>query len=284
LKKLPTNNAAFPGPDSCLYPGNAQKSMRINRERCPLVIELIDVVKGFDGRVVINGLSLVIPERKITAIIGLSGEGKSVLLKLLIGLLHPESGRILIDGVDIAGMAEHDLKAVRQKFGMLFQGAALLDSLTVFDNLALPLVEKHQLSAGDIAQRVHKVLEEVGLKGVDDKYPDKLSGGMNKRVGLARALILEPKIMLFDEPTTGLDPITDRAIHTLIQDTQKQFGYTAVIVSHDIPAIFSITDLVAMIYQGRIVEQGTPEEIQHSENPVVRQFISGKLDGPIHIV
>jgi len=247
------------------------------------VIELIDVVKGFDGKAVINGLSLSIPEGKITAIIGLSGEGKSVLLKLLIGLLHPEHGRILIDGEDIAGMDEHDLKRVRKKFGMLFQGAALLDSLSVFDNLALPLQEKHELSAGAISQRVQKVLLEVGLKGADEKFPDKLSGGMKKRVGLARALILEPKIMLFDEPTTGLDPITDRAIHTLIKDTQEQFGYTAVVVSHDIPAIFSIADLVAMIYQGRIVLQGTPEEIQRSENLIVQQFISGNLEGPIQM-
>jgi len=160
------------------------------------VIELVDVVKGFDGKRVIDGLSLAIPEGKITAIIGLSGEGKSVLLKLLIGLLHPESGMILVNGEDIAGMGEHDLIRVRRQFGMLFQGAALLDSLTVFDNLALPLEEKHDLPAETIAKRVHLVLAEVGLTEVDDQYPDKLSGGMKKRVGLARALIMEPKIIL----------------------------------------------------------------------------------------
>ena len=248
------------------------------------MIELVDVVKGFDGKRVIDSLNLAIPDGKITAIIGLSGEGKSVLLKLLIGLLHPESGKILVDGEDIAGMNEHDLIRVRRQYGMLFQGAALLDSLTIFDNLALPLVEKHDLPAETIAQRVHKVLAEVGLKDVDDSYPDQLSGGMKKRVGLARALIMEPKIILFDEPTTGLDPITDRAIHKLIKDTQGQFGYTAIIVSHDIPAIFSIADSVAMIYQGRIVERGTPEAIQNSANPVVQQFITGNLTGPIHYV
>jgi len=167
------------------------------------VIELVDVVKGFDGKNVIDGLSLTIPKGKITAIIGLSGEGKSVLLKLLIGLLHPESGKILVDGQDIAGMSEHNLIRVRRQFGMLFQGAALLDSLTVFDNLALPLEEKHDIPKETIAKRVHLVLAEVGLTGVDDQYPDKLSGGMKKRVGLARALIMEPKIILFDEPTTG---------------------------------------------------------------------------------
>jgi phospholipid/cholesterol/gamma-HCH transport system ATP-binding protein len=248
------------------------------------VIELVDVVKGFEGQTVIDGLNLIIPEGKITAIIGLSGEGKSVLLKLLIGLLHPDSGRILVDGEDIAKLSEHELRRVRRKFGMLFQGAALLDSLTVFDNLALPLEEKHAFSAEEISQRVHKLLAEVGLKEIDEKYPDKLSGGMKKRVGLARALILEPDIMLFDEPTTGLDPITDRAIHTLIKETQDQFGYTAVIVSHDIPAIFAIADHVAMIYHGRIVGEGTAAEIQGSGNPVVQQFITGQLEGPIHIV
>jgi len=248
------------------------------------VIELVDVVKGFDGKKVIDGLSLAIPEGKITAIIGLSGEGKSVLLKLMIGLLHPESGKILVDGEDTAGMNEHDLIRIRRQFGMLFQGAALLDSLTVFDNLALPLVEKHDLSEESIAERVHKVLAEVGLKGEDDSFPDQLSGGMKKRVGLARALILEPKIILFDEPTTGLDPITDRAIHKLIKDTQDQFGYTAIIVSHDIPAIFSIADNVAMIYQGRIIEQGASEAIQTSADPIVQQFITGDLEGPIHLV
>jgi phospholipid/cholesterol/gamma-HCH transport system ATP-binding protein len=145
------------------------------------VIELVDVVKGFDGKNVIDGLSLTIPKGKITAIIGLSGEGKSVLLKLLIGLLHPDSGRILVDGEDIAGMDEHNLARVRRQFGMLFQGAALLDSLTVFDNLALPLEERHDLPPKTISERVHLVLTEVGLAGVDDKYPDELSGGMKKR-------------------------------------------------------------------------------------------------------
>lgn len=248
------------------------------------MIKLINVAKRFESQTVFDDLTLQIPEGKITVVIGLSGEGKSVLLKLLIGLLHPDSGQILIDDEDIAGMNEHDLTQVRKKFGMLFQSAALLDSLTVFDNLALPLAEKHNLPADVISERVHKALTDVGLREIDDKYPDELSGGMKKRVGLARALITQPQIILFDEPTTGLDPITDRAIHKLIKDTQGQFGYTAVVVSHDIPAVFDIADLVAMIYHGRVVEVGTPEEIKRSENPVVRQFVEGALEGPIHIV
>jgi len=249
------------------------------------MIKLINIAKSFENQTVFDDLTLQIPEGKITVVIGLSGEGKSVLLKLLIGLLHPDSGRILIDDEDIAGMNEHDLSRVRKKFGMLFQSAALLDySLTVFDNLALPLAEKHNLPVEAIAERVHKALSDVGLNEIDDKYPDELSGGMKKRVGLARALITQPKIILFDEPTTGLDPITDRAIHKLIKDTQSQFGYTAVVVSHDIPAVFDIADLVAMIYHGRVVEVGTPDEIKRSVNPVVRQFVNGALEGPIHIV
>lgn len=248
------------------------------------MIKLIHVVKKFESQTVFDDLTLQIPEGKITVVIGLSGEGKSVLLKLLIGLLHPDGGRILIDDEDIAGMDEHDLSRVRKKFGMLFQSAALLDSLTVFDNLALPLAEKHNLPAEVIAERVHQALADVSLREIDDKYPDELSGGMKKRVGLARALIMQPKIILFDEPTTGLDPITDRAIHKLIKDTQGQFGYTAVVVSHDIPAVFDIADFIAMIFHGRVVEAGTPEEINRSENPVVRQFVTGALEGPIHIV
>lgn len=248
------------------------------------MIKLINVVKRFDDQTVFDDLTLQIPEGEITVVIGLSGEGKSVLLKLLIGLLHPDSGRILIDDEDIAGLNEHELSRVRKKFGMLFQSAALLDSLTVFDNLALPLVEKHNLPPEEISDRVHKALADVGLRDMDGKFPDELSGGMKKRVGLARAFIMQPKIILFDEPTTGLDPITDRAIHNLIKDTQGLFGYTAVVVSHDIPAVFDIADHVAMIYHGRIVEVGTPDEIRQSKHPVVRQFITGALDGPIHVV
>lgn len=248
------------------------------------MIKLINVVKRFDTQTVFDDLTLQIPEGEITVVIGLSGEGKSVLLKLLIGLLHPDSGQILIDDEDIAGMNEHELSRVRKKFGMLFQSAALLDSLTVFDNLALPLVEKHNLPPEEISDRVRKALTDVGLRDMDGKFPDELSGGMKKRVGLARALIMQPKIILFDEPTTGLDPITDRAIHNLIKDTQGLFGYTAVVVSHDIPAVFDIADHVAMIYHGRIVEVGTPDEIRQSKHPVVRQFITGALDGPIHVV
>jgi len=250
----------------------------------PAMIRLLKVTKSFDSQVVLNDLSMDIPTGKITSIIGPSGEGKSVLLKHMIGLLKPDSGEVVADGDVISSMRGSSLNQAREKFGMLFQNAALFDSMTVFENVAFPLEEKTRLSPVEIRERVHEALAHVGLKGIDKKYPDMLSGGMKKRVGLARALLLNPKIILFDEPTTGLDPIICRAIHQLIKDTHRRFGYTAVIVSHEIPEIFEISDQVAMLYRGQIIEQGKPKDIQHSSNPVVRQFISGSLDGPIRLV
>jgi len=248
------------------------------------MIKLVDVTKSFDSQVVLNKLNLEIRHGEITAVIGPSGEGKSVLLKHMIGLLKPDRGQIIVDGEDITGMGRDRLNRVREKFGMLFQNAALFDSMTIFGNVAFALEEKTRLSRREIAARVHEALEHVGLKGVDNKYPDELSGGMKKRVGLARALLLNPKIILFDEPTTGLDPIICRATHQLIKDTHSRFGFTAVVISHEIPEIFDISDRVAMLYQGEILEVGTPEEIQRSTHPVVRQFISGSLEGPIRLV
>jgi phospholipid/cholesterol/gamma-HCH transport system ATP-binding protein len=248
------------------------------------MIRLTNVTKSFDSQVVLNKLNLEIPAGKITAVIGPSGEGKSVLLKHMIGLLQPDSGEVVVDGEVISNMRGSSLNRVREKFGMLFQNAALFDSMTVFENVAFPLEEKTRLSPSEIRDRVHESLAHVGLKGIDKKYPDMLSGGMKKRVGLARALLLNPKIILFDEPTTGLDPIICRAIHQLIKDTHKRFGYTAVVISHEIPEIFDISDYVAMLYKGEIIEMGTPKDIQHSTHPVVRQFINGSIDGPIRLV
>jgi len=253
-------------------------------ETGPAMIRLLNVTKSFDSQVVLRNMNLDIPTGKITSIIGPSGEGKSVLLKHMIGLLKPDSGEVLADGETISSMRGSNLNRAREKFGMLFQNAALFDSMTVFENVAFPLEEKTRLSTAEIRDRVHEALAHVGLKGIDKKYPDMLSGGMKKRVGLARALLLNPKIILFDEPTTGLDPIICRAIHQLIKDTHRRFGYTAVIVSHEIPEIFEISDHVAMLYRGQIIEQGKPREIQHSSHPVVKQFISGSLDGPIRLV
>lgn len=248
------------------------------------MIKLINLEKSFNDQKVLNRLNLEVPEGQITAIIGPSGEGKSVLLKHVIGLLKPDRGMVMVDDEDITWMGRNELNKVREKFGMLFQNAALFDSMTVFENVAFPLEEKTRLSRAEIRDKVHEALEHVGLKGIDQKYPDELSGGMKKRVGLARALLLDPKIILFDEPTTGLDPIICRAIHQLIWETHRKFGFTALIVSHEIPEIFDISHNVAMLYRGEILEMGTPADIQHSEHPAVRQFITGSLEGPIHMV
>lgn len=248
------------------------------------MIKLVDVHKSFDSQTVLNGLSLEIPQGKITAVIGPSGEGKSVLLKHMIGLMRPDRGEVHVEGDNITAMRRFEMNRVWEKFGMLFQNAALFDSMTVFENVAFPLEEKTRLSRAEIRDRVHDALENVGLRGIDKKYPDELSGGMKKRVGLARALLLNPRIVLFDEPTTGLDPVICRAIHQLIRETHDRYGYTAVIVSHEIPEIFDISDSVAMLYRGEIIATATPEEIQRSEHPVVRQFINGSLEGPIQFI
>jgi len=248
------------------------------------MIRLSNVHKSFGSQTVLNGLNLVIPAGEITAIIGPSGEGKSVLLKHIIGLMQPESGQIEVDGESILNIRRSQLNRIREKFGMLFQNAALFDSMNVFDNVAFPLREKTKLTKEEIIVRVLAALEDVGLKNVGHKYTDELSGGMKKRVGLARAVLLNPKIILFDEPTTGLDPIIKRAIHQLIKETHTKFGFTAVVVSHEIPEIFDIAQNVAMLYQGKILQFGSADEIRNSSHPAVKQFISGSLDGPIQLV
>jgi len=245
------------------------------------MIKLTNVHKSFGEQKVLNGLNLSVPEGVITAVIGPSGEGKSVLLKHIIGLLQPDAGTIEVDGESMLGLRRSQLNRIREKFGMLFQNAALFDSMSVFENVAFPLQEKTRLSRDEIRRTVLDALEAVGLKNVESKYPDELSGGMKKRVGLARAVVMSPKIILFDEPTTGLDPVIKRAIHQLIRDTHEKYGFTAVIVSHEIPEIFDIAHHVAMLYRGEILQHGTPADIQNSTHPVVRQFISGSLDGPI---
>jgi phospholipid/cholesterol/gamma-HCH transport system ATP-binding protein len=245
------------------------------------LIEIKDLYKAFGKQKVINGANLIIPDRKVVTIMGKSGCGKSVLIKHIIGLLSPDKGSVLIDGVDITTLDVSALDRIREKLGVLFQGGALFDSLTVHENVAFQLNEKTRLSKGEINDRVMQALEDVGLKDMGKKNPAELSGGMKKRAGLARALITEPAIVLFDEPTTGLDPIISRSIHRLIQSTHEKYQYTAVIISHEVPGIFEISDKVAMLYNGIIEEYGTPEEIVNSSNPVIKQFITGSLEGPI---
>lgn len=248
------------------------------------MIRVTGLHKSFGTQKVLNGLNLTIPKGEITAIIGPSGEGKSVLIKHMIGLLTPDSGQIEVDGESILGLRHSELNRIREKFGMLFQGAALFDSMNVFENVAFPLREKTKLTKDEIQSRVMTALEDVGLKNVENKFTDELSGGMKKRVGLARALLLNPEIILFDEPTTGLDPIIKRAIHQLIRDTHRKFGFTAVIVSHEIPDIFEVANNVAMLYQGEILQHGNSETIRNSSNPVIRQFINGDPEGPIQMI
>src|SRR5574337_284406 len=243
------------------------------------MIQIIDLYKSFERQQVLKGVNLTIPQGQVTAIIGRSGGGKSVLLKHLIGLLRPDSGQVLVDGTDLGRLHGKALDQVREKFDVLFQGGALFDSLTVFDNVAFPLREKTRLSEDEIARRTMLRLEAVGLADMVHKYPAELSGGMRKRAALARALVHDPQIILFDEPTTGLDPILLHSVHRLILDAHKRFGFTAVVVSHDIPEIFDIAQTVAMLHDGIIVEHDSPEAIMASANPVVRQFLTGASNG-----
>lgn len=237
------------------------------------MIQFIDIYKAFNGNEVLRGLSLEIPTGKISVILGPSGEGKSVLLKHMIGLVRPDRGRVIVEGTDLSKLNERELNEFRKKFGMLFQNAALFDSFTVEENVAFPMWEHTKLSATEIAAHVREKLELVGLKEAIQKMPSELSGGMRKRVGLARAIALEPSIILYDEPTTGLDPLMTDTINRLIVDTQKKLGVTSVIISHDIETTFQVADFVAMIHEGRIIEQGDPETFQKSRHPFVRKFL-----------
>lgn len=238
------------------------------------MIKLVNVQKSFGKQQVLRGVTLEIPKGKLTTIIGRSGEGKSVLLKHMIGLLQPDRGEVWVDGTEISRLRGKALNDVRKKFAMLFQGAALFDSLTVFDNVAFPLREKLRLPEQEVKERVEDKLARVGLAGMGHKFPAELSGGMKKRAGLARALVMEPEIILFDEPTTGLDPLMSNTIHQLILEMHRTFGFTAVMVSHEIPEIFSISDWVAMLEQGRIVAMAPSAEFQRIADPTVREFIT----------
>jgi phospholipid/cholesterol/gamma-HCH transport system ATP-binding protein len=245
------------------------------------MIQVIDVHRSFGSQQVLRGINLRVQKGEILAIIGRSGSGKTVLLRLIIGLVRPNRGQILIEGTDITQLSGRRLDRVRERFGMLFQGGALFDSMTVFDNVAFPLREKTDLPPSEIAAQVQKMLENVGLGEMGYKFPAELSGGMKKRTALARALVTNPSSILFDEPTTGLDPILVHAIHQLIQETHDTFGYTAVIVSHEIPEVFEIATRVAVIHEGRIIAEATPEMILKSPDPFIQQFISGSLEGPV---
>ncbi len=240
------------------------------------VIEFVDVVKTFGERKqkhrVLHGVSYSIPRGKTTVIAGGSGQGKSVTLKLVLGLLKPDSGQVLVEGQDVTRLSRGKLRELRTKFGVLFQGSALFDSLSVFENIALPLRERTRLPEQEIRQQVAATLETLELSGHEEKFPAQLSGGMKKRVGLARALQLEPEIVLFDEPTTGLDPIMTREIYQLFGRMQKKLGYTAVIVSHDIPKVFELADQIVLLNKGEVDIFTDVEEIKDSKKTHIREF------------
>lgn len=248
------------------------------------IIELKDVHKSFGSQQVLRGVDLAVPRGKTTVIIGRSGGGKSVILKHMIGLIKPERGQVLVDGTDITGLDDRRLNDLRKRFGMLFQDAALFDSMTAGENVAFPLQEHTKLKPEEIHKLVAEKLALVGLPGVEPKMPSQLSGGMRKRVGLARAIALDPEIILFDEPTTGLDPLMADAINRLISDTQRHLGITAVVISHDLQGAFQIAHHLAMLYDGRIIISGTPDEVRRSQDPVVRQFLEGRAEGPIKVI
>ena len=236
------------------------------------IIELEDLCKSFGDKQVLTDINLKIARGKITVIIGGSGSGKTVLVKHIIGLLRPTSGRILVDGEDIAGMGDVEMARIRMKFGMLFQSAALFDSMNVMDNVAFPLVEHTKLKGREIKAMVKEKLEMLGLFNVEHLFPSELSGGMRKRVGLARAVILNPDIVIYDEPTTGLDPISTQNVDEMILEAQEKFNITSVVISHDMASTFRIADHMAMIYQGTILVQGPPEEFIKTDDPRVLEF------------
>jgi phospholipid/cholesterol/gamma-HCH transport system ATP-binding protein len=242
------------------------------------VIRVQGLHKRFGPQPVLQGVDLEIATGEIMVIIGRSGGGKSVLLKHLIGLLRPDRGTVRVDDTEITRLRGGELDRVRQRYGVVFQGGALFDSMSVADNVAFPLREKTRLAAAEIRGRVEEKLEQVGLSGMGHKHPAEISGGMRKRVAIARALVTEPEIVFFDEPTTGLDPILVNTIHHLIMELHRKFRFTAVMVSHEIPEIFEIADRVAMLHEGIIVEVGPPEAVRASTNPIVQQFIRGDVE------
>jgi phospholipid/cholesterol/gamma-HCH transport system ATP-binding protein len=248
------------------------------------MIEIKDVHKCFGWNPVLQGVNLTINKGETMVVIGRSGCGKSVLLKHIIGLLKPDQGQILVDGENIVSYNDNQLNKLRQKFGMLFQASALFDSMTVDENVGLGLREHTKMPETEIREKVRETLKLVGLSGIEEKKPAELSGGMKKRVGLARAIAMDPEYVLYDEPTTGIDPIMADVINELIIRLRNTLSITSIAVTHDIVSAYKIADRIAMLYEGRIIFIGTPEETKNTNHPVVRQFIEGSAQGPIQAV
>lgn len=245
------------------------------------MIKISNLYKSFDNQMVLKGLDLEINKGETVVIIGRSGCGKSVLLKHMIGILKPDGGEVVVDGQKIADIKEKNLVDFRMKFGMLFQGAALFDSLDVYENVGFALLEHTDLKEPEIRKRVRQALESVDLTNIEHKRPAELSGGMKKRVGLARAICNKPQIILYDEPTTGLDPIMADMINDLIIRLQNQLKITSIVVTHDMTSAYKVGSRIAMLYEGKIIAQGSPDQIRNTQDPIVRQFITGAAKGPI---
>jgi phospholipid/cholesterol/gamma-HCH transport system ATP-binding protein len=245
------------------------------------VIECVGVEKSFAGHKVLDGVDCQIARGEITVIMGPSGTGKSVLLRHFVGLLVPDRGDVIVEGWSVPRLNEDELLALRRDMGMLFQDGALFSSMNLYDNVAFPLRQHTRKSERDIRTIVMERLHEVGLAGAEKKMPNELSGGMRKRAGFARALVLQPKILLFDEPDSGLDPVRTALLCELIKEIQRRYASTAVVISHDTKAVFDVADNVILLHGGRVVEQGTKEEVRASLNPFTRQFIHGAVTGPL---
>jgi phospholipid/cholesterol/gamma-HCH transport system ATP-binding protein len=245
------------------------------------MIEIKNITKSFNEHRVLDGLSLNIPDGQTLVIIGRSGCGKSVLLKHIVGILTPEAGEIFIGGRDITKLTEKEMDKIRMKIGLVFQGGALFDSMTVGDNVGFGLIEHQHMAGKELLERIEESLCNVGLCGIENLMPSELSGGMKKRVSLARTLCIKPEIILYDEPTTGVDPITADSINELIKTLHDKLKVTSIVVTHDMKSAYMIADRIAMLYNGKIIAEGTPQEIQNTENPVVHQFINGLAKGPI---
>ncbi|MFA5793586.1 MAG: ABC transporter ATP-binding protein [Candidatus Brocadiia bacterium] len=245
------------------------------------MIEFIDIHKSLGGNEVLAGLNLKIKEGETCVILGRSGCGKSVTLKHMVGLLKPDSGRVDVDGEDITDFSEEQLNPVRKKFGFLFQSGALLNSLNVGDNIGLPLREHNEMPEPDIKKRVAEVLGLLGLSKLEEVMPADLSGGMRKRVALARSIVRKPKIILYDEPTTGLDPIMSNVINRLIIEMRQKLKVTSIVVTHDMKSTFMVADHIALLYQGKIIREGTPDYFRNYKDPFIKQFVEGEADGPM---
>ncbi|MGA2463193.1 MAG: ABC transporter ATP-binding protein [Thermodesulfobacteriota bacterium] len=250
----------------------------------PTKIRVVNLHKSFKENHVLRGVHLEVGQGESMVVIGGSGSGKTVLIKCIIGLIRPDEGEIYVDGLEITSLNGQKMNEVRKKFGMLFQGGALFDSMRIWENVGFGLRQQNRLNEEEIKRIVSEKLRLVGLKDIEDLMPAELSGGMKKRVSLARAIAMEPEILLYDEPTTGIDPIMADAINSLIVQMREKLNVTSIAITHDMKSAYKIADRIAMLFQGKIIEVGTTEEIKNSPNPIVQQFIQGKSEGPIKIL